>query len=349
MHEISIGLNHKPFIIAEMSGNHNKSFERALAIVEAAAMAGVSAIKLQTYTADTMTIDCDMPNFKIEDKNSLWYGWKLYDLYKEAHTPWEWHEPLMKRAKELGVLCFSTPFDLSSVDFLESLNVPAYKIASFENTDTNLLKRVSETGKPIIISTGMASLSDIETMLNTVQKSGKSQVILLKCTSAYPANAADANLRTIPFWRELFGCEVGLSDHTSGIGVAVAGVALGATIIEKHFTLDRSEGGVDSAFSLEPEELGKLVEETNRAWNALGHIQRDRTESEKNSLQFKRSVYFIEDLIEGEVITKEKIRCIRPGYGLQPKYYDALIGRSVKRAVKRGEPVLWDLIGVAID
>ncbi|MDF2529240.1 MAG: pseudaminic acid synthase [Gammaproteobacteria bacterium] len=340
-----IGASHKPFIIAEMSGNHNHSLDRALQIVEAAAKAGADAIKLQTYTADTMTLNVDKDEFKITDPNSLWTGRHLYELYEEAHTPWEWHKPIMDKAKELGILCFSTPFDHTAVDFLESLEVPAYKIASFENTDVNLIKKVVKTGKPVIVSTGMATLSDLELIVSTIKAAGGKDYVLLKCTSEYPAPAEDANLRTIPHLREMFDCEVGLSDHTMGIGVAVASVALGATVIEKHFTLSRAEGGVDSAFSLEPHELKLLVEESERAQKSLGKVGYGaKSSGEKKSLQHRRSIYFVTDMEPGEVITEAHIRCIRPGFGLEPKYFEKIIGKKVKSPISRGTAASWSLI-----
>jgi pseudaminic acid synthase len=344
MKNINIGLQHKPFIIAEMSGNHNQSLERALKIVEAAALAGVDAIKLQTYTADTMTIRSDRSEFRINNKDSLWYGRTLYDLYEEAHTPWDWHKPLMDRAKELGIIFFSTPFDETAVDFLENLDVPLYKIASFENTDIQLIKKIAQTKKPIVISTGMAKVSDLELIVNTLREFSCENFVLLKCTSAYPAEPLAANINTIPHLREMFSCEVGLSDHTLGIGVAVASVALGATVIEKHFTLSRAEGGVDSDFSLEPHEMKALVDETKRAWQSLGKVHYGVSESEKDSLQFKRSIYFVENLNAGEEITLKNIRCIRPGYGLEPKHYFNLIGKKVKKEILRGEPVDWKIL-----
>lgn len=341
----TVGTDSTPFIIAEMSGNHNQSLARALEIVDAAAEAGAHAIKLQTYTADTMTLDVDLPDFKINDPNSLWHGRHLYGLYKEAHTPWEWHKPIMERAKEKGILCFSTPFDHTAVDFLETLDVPAYKIASFENTDINLIKKVISTGKPIIVSTGMATLSDLELIVDTLRSNGCENFVLLKCTSAYPATPADANLQTIPHMAEMFECQVGLSDHTMGIGVPLAAVALGATVIEKHFCLSRDEGGVDSAFSLEPHELKSLVVESERAWQALGKVKYGSlSEQEKKSKQFRRSVYFVKDMKAGEVITDESIRCIRPGFGLAPKYFDKLLGRALVGDVKKGSPVDWALV-----
>lgn len=337
-----IGINYSPFIIAEMSGNHNQSLERALEIVEAAAKAGADAIKLQTYTADTMTLKVNYDEFKITDKNSLWYGRHLYDLYEEAHTPWEWHALIMQRAKELGIICFSTPFDETAVDFLETLNVPAYKIASFENTDIQLLKKVARTGKPVIVSTGMANLSDLQLMVNTLKENGCEQFVLLKCMSAYPAKPEDANLKTIPHMADMFHCQVGLSDHTMGIGVSLAAVALGATVIEKHFTLSRTDGGVDSSFSLEPNELKMLVDESKNVWLALGSIQYKINAIEEKSKQFRRSLYFVKDLTEGDIITKNAIRSIRPGYGLLPQHYFDIVGKMVKKSVKHGEPVTWD-------
>lgn len=341
--DITIGKNQRPFIIAEMSGNHNQSLDRALAIVEAAAKAGAHAIKLQTYTADTMTLKVGYDEFKIIDSNSLWHGRHLYDLYEEAHTPWEWHAPIMRRAKELGLICFSTPFDETAVDFLESLHVPAYKIASFENTDVNLLKKVARTGKPVIVSTGMANLEDLQLMVNTLRENNCEQFILLKCTSAYPALPEDANLKTIPHLSEMFDCQVGLSDHTMGIGVPLAAIVLGATVIEKHFTLSRADGGVDSNFSLEPHELKMLVEESAQAWKALGTVTYRPSVTEEKSKQFKRSIYFVKDLSEGEIVTENAIRNIRPGFGLPVKYFSKIIGKPVKKMVKRGQPVTWDI------
>lgn len=340
-----IGLNSKPFIIAEMSGNHNHSLDRALQIVEAAATAGADAIKLQTYTADTMTLNVKLDDFKIRDPKSLWSGRYLYELYQEAHTPWEWHKPIMDRANELGMLCFSTPFDDSAVDFLETLNVPAYKIASFENTDVNLIKKVVKTGKPVIVSTGMASLADLELIVDTIKAAGGKDYILLRCTSEYPALPSDANIRSIPHMREMFNCEIGLSDHTMGIGVAIASVALGATVIEKHFTLSRAEGGVDSAFSLEPFELKLLIEETERAWQSLGKVNYGiKSSGEKKSLQFRRSIYFAEDMKPGDIITEKHIRCIRPGFGLEPRYFEQVLGRKVKKPISRGTAASWELL-----
>lgn len=339
-----IGPNHRPFIIAEMSGNHNQSLERALAIVEAAAKAGAHALKIQTYTADTMTLNLENPEFKIEDSDSLWKGNTLYQLYQQAYTPWEWHKPIFDRARELGMIPFSTPFDETAVDFLEELDVPMYKIASFENTDIPLIKKVASTGKPMIISTGMATVAELDETVRAAREAGCKDLILLKCTSTYPASPENTNILTIPHMRELFNCQVGLSDHTMGVGVAVASVALGATVIEKHFTLSRADGGVDSAFSMEPDEMKALVVETERAWQALGEVKYGPTEKERASLKFRRSLYVAKDMKAGEEFTKENLRIIRPGYGLEPKYYEQLIGRKVKRDIKMGTPVTWDIL-----
>jgi N-acetylneuraminate synthase len=339
-----IGAGHPPFIVAEMSGNHNRSLDRAMEIVEEAAKAGAHALKLQTYTADTMTLDLDKGEFFISDESSLWKGTSLYTLYQEAHTPWEWHRPIFDRAKELGLICFSTPFDESAVDFLESLSCPAYKIASFENTDIPLIRRVAATGKPMIISTGMATLAELDETVVAAREAGCIDLVLLKCTSTYPASPENTNILTIPRMRELFGVQVGLSDHTMGIGVAVAAVALGATIIEKHFTLRRADGGVDSAFSLEPDEMRSLVVETERAWKALGRISYGPTDAEKPSMKFRRSLYIAKDMKAGEVLTRENLRTVRPGYGLPPKHIDALLGKKVKKDILKGTPVRWDIL-----
>ncbi len=339
-----IGRDEYPFIVAEMSGNHNQSLERALAIVEAAAEAGAHAIKIQTYTADTMTLDISEGEFHIADPNSLWKGKSLYQLYKEAHTPWEWHLPIMNRAKELGLIVFSTPFDETAVDFLESFDVPCYKIASFENTDIPLIRRVAATGKPMIISTGMATVSELDESVRAARAAGCRELVLLKCTSTYPATPENTNILTIPHMRDLFQCEVGLSDHTIGVGVAVASVAVGATIIEKHFTLNREDGGVDSAFSAEPQEMHDLVMETKRAWQALGCVSYGVTTAEKASLVFRRSLYVVHDMKAGEQLNAENMRTIRPGYGLPAKYYETLLGKRVRLDIKKGTPVSWDLI-----
>lgn len=340
----SIGKGQAPFVIAEMSGNHNQSIERALQIVEAAARAGAHALKIQTYMPDTMTLDLDEGDFHIGDPDSLWAGTSLYKLYSEAFTPWEWHKPIFDRARELGIIPFSTPFDDTAVDFLESLDVPCYKIASFENTDLPLIRRVAATGKPLIISTGMASVAELDETVRTARQAGCKDLVLLKCTSTYPASPENTNILSIPHLRELFGCEVGLSDHTMGVGVSVASVALGATVIEKHFTLDRAEGGVDSAFSMEPAEMAQLVVETERAWQALGKVSYGATAAEEKSRVFRRSIYASEDIAEGEALTRGNIRVIRPGFGLPPKYIEQVIGKRARQAIKRGSPISWDLI-----
>jgi len=341
---IQIGVNHKPFIIAEMSGNHNQSLDRALEIVEFAAKSGAHAVKLQTYTADTLTLDISEGEFIIKDKDSLWEGESLYELYKKAYTPWEWHEPILKRADELGMQCFSTPFDETAVEFLEDLDMPAYKIASFENTHQPLIKKVVKTGKPIIISTGMASISELDEMVCTIRNEGCEQFVLLKCTSTYPATPENSNVLTIPHMKELFDCEVGLSDHTMGVGAAVAAVSHGATVIEKHFTLCRADGGVDSAFSLEPEEMKTLVIETERAWQSIGKVTYGPSEAEKSSLNFRRSLYIAEDMKKGDMLNEKNLRIVRPGLGLEPKYYDIILGKKVNRDLKKGTAVKWDII-----
>ncbi len=334
----------RPFIIAEMSGNHNQSLERALAIVDAAADAGVDAVKIQTYTADTMTIDIGTGEFFISDKDSLWKGETLYHLYEKAHTPWEWHKAIFERCKERGIMGFSTPFDDTSVDFLEDIGVPCYKIASFENVDLPLIRKVARTGKPIIASTGMTTVAELSDLVQTVRENGCTDLTLLKCTSSYPASPEGTNLRTIPHMRELFGCAVGLSDHTLGIGAAVASVALGAAVIEKHFTLSRAEGGVDAAFSLEPAEMAQLVRECRTAALALGAVSYERAEQEQKSLQFRRSLYVVEDMKAGDVFTEKNLRRIRPGMGLSPKYYDIILGKKANCNITRGTAVQWDLI-----
>ena len=337
-----IGRAHPPFVIAEMSGNHNQSLQRALDIVEAAAQAGAHAVKLQTYTADTMTLNVRGGSFDINDPDSLWSGRNLHDLYKQAYTPWEWHGPIMERARQLGLICFSSPFDESAVDFLEDLNVPAYKIASFENNHLPLIAKAASTGKPLIISTGMASLAELERAVITARDAGCQQLVLLKCTSTYPATPENTNIRTIPHLRELFGCEVGLSDHTMGVGVAVASVALGATLVEKHFTLARADGGVDSAFSLEPDELAALVSDTKRAWQALGQVRYGPTEAEKKSLVFRRSIYVAADIAEGEAFTHNNLRIVRPGNGAPPWLLEQLLGRTARRNYSAGTPLSLD-------
>lgn len=340
----TIGTGHKPFVIAEMSGNHNQSLERAMQIVKAAAAAGADALKLQTYRADTMTLDLNRAEFAITDPKSLWCGKSLYQLYEEAHTPWEWHAPIIARCKKLGLICFSTPFDETAVDFLESLDVPAYKIASFENTDLSLVARVAATRKPLIISTGMATANEIGETVNHARTHGASEIVLLKCTSSYPAQPTDSNLRTISDLRERFGVQVGLSDHTVGNTAAIASIALGAVVIEKHFTLCRADGGPDAAFSLEPEELRTLVNETTVAWQAMGTVVYDSTESERRSLQFRRSTYVVKDIRAGELFTNAHLRAIRPGFGMPPKYSTETIGKAAAKDVSAGTPLTPDLI-----
>ena len=340
-----IGPLARPYLIAEMSGNHNQSLDRALAIVDAAAAHGADAIKLQTYTADTMTLNVRMPGFVIDDPKSLWAGRQLYELYEEAHTPWDWHRPIMARAAAHGLHCFSTPFDHTSVEFLESLGVPAYKIASFENTDLPLIRRVAATGKPLIMSTGMATAGEIDEAVHAAREAGCRDLVLLKCTSTYPATADNTNIATIPHLRALFGCEVGLSDHTMGCGVSVAATALGASVIEKHFTLLRADGGVDSTFSMEPHELRQLREETERAWQAVGEVSYGPSAAEQKSLTFRRSLYIAQDMQAGDVLTRENLRCVRPGFGLPPKHLDNLLGQRIGQDVKVGTPMAWALLG----
>lgn len=340
-----IGKKHAPFVIAEMSGNHNQSLEKALSIVDVAAASGAHAIKLQTYTADTLTINLDHGEFFISDPGSLWKGKSLYALYQEAYTPWEWHEALFKRATEKGLICFSTPFDETAVDFLEKLQAPAYKIASFENNHLPLLKRVARTGKPVIMSTGIATLTDLEAAVKTLRENGCEDIVLLKCTSTYPATPNNSNILTIPHMSELFRCHVGLSDHTLGVGVAVASVALGARVIEKHFTMSRAEGGVDASFSMEPAEFRMLVEETDRAFRGLGSVHYGILEAEKKSFTFKRSIYIVENMKAGEVLTEQNMRIIRPGLGMSPRFFEEMLGKRVKCDIKRGTALTLDLIG----
>ena len=340
-----IGEAYAPFVIAEMSGNHNGSLKRALKIVEAAAQSGAHALKLQTYTADTMTLDVRGKGFYISDPDSLWSGQSLYELYQKAYTPWKWHEPIFKRCRELGMVGFSTPFDATAVDFLESLHVPIYKIASFENVDLPLIRRVAATGKPMIISTGLANYAEIAEAVRTARQSGCRQLILLKCTSAYPAPPEEVNLATIPDLRKNFRCLAGLSDHTEGIGVSIASIACGAVVIERHITLRRADGGVDSAFSLEPEELSALVRGTEAAWKAIGSISYGPSRREKDSLIFRRSLYVAQDMKAGERFDESNLRSIRPGLGLAPRYYDDLLGKPIRRDVKKGTAVTRELLG----
>lgn len=340
----TIGDDNIPFVIAEMSGNHNQSLERALEIVDAAAAAGAHGLKIQTYTADTMTIPYDKGLFYIDDPESLWNGKTLHELYQIAHTPWEWHKPIFERARQKGMIPFSTPFDSTSVDFLEDLGVTLYKIASFENKDWPLLKKVAQTGKPVIMSTGASTVESISESVKVLRANGCKNIVLLKCTSTYPASAQNTNLKTIPHMRDLFNCFTGLSDHTGGIGAAVASVALGARVIEKHFTLNRKDGGVDSAFSIEPDELNALVVESERAWQSLGEVKYDVLQEENASLRFKRSIYIVKDIKVGEIFTSENIRVIRPGDGMQPRYFDKMLGRKARTDIPRGTPLTWELI-----
>jgi pseudaminic acid synthase len=334
-----IGLVHPPYIVCELSANHNGKLERALQLIDAAAETGADAIKIQTYTPDTMTIPHDGPGFRI--KGGLWDGYSLYDLYNEAYTPYEWHPALVERARQRGIVLFSTPFDDTAVDLLKSLGAPAYKIASFEATDLPLVARVAREQKPMIISTGMANLQEIDDAVRTARTNGADELILLHCVSCYPAKYEQANLRTIPHLADAFGVIVGLSDHTPGTACAVAAVALGACVIEKHFTLNRADGGPDSAFSLEPDEFKRLVDDCRNAWLSLGHIDYSRSEAERSNSVFRRSIYVIEDIPSGGELTSNNVRCIRPGLGLPPKYLPKVIGRRAMRALKRGEPLAW--------
>lgn len=337
-----IGPDSPPFVIAELSANHNGSLDRALDIMAAASEAGADAVKLQTYTADSLTIDHDGPGFTIE--GGLWDGYTLHALYEEAHTPWDWHEALFARGRELGLIVFSSPFDASAVDFLEDLGAPAHKIASFELIDLPLIRKVAATGKPMIMSTGMASLADIDAAVTAARESGAGDIALLHCTSGYPTPADEADLRTIPHLADAFGLVTGLSDHTPGVGASVAAVALGAAIIEKHFTLDRADGGPDAAFSLEPAEFRILCDSVRLGWEALGGVRYERTTAEAGSVQFRRSLYIVAGMAAGDVLTAENLRSIRPGFGLPPKYIDVLLGKRVNRAIARGTPMTWDLI-----
>ena len=340
----TIGPGHRPFVIAEMSGNHNGSLDRALAIVDAVAASGAQALKLQTYRADTITIDVDLPAFRISADHSLWGGENLYSLYEKAHTPWEWHAPIFERAHAQGLTVFSSPFDPTAIDLLESLDAPAYKIASAEIVDLPLVERCARTGKPLVISTGMANVAEIHAAVATARAAGNDQLIVLACTASYPAPPQDSNLRGIPVLASAFDVVPGLSDHTMGIGVPVAAVALGACAIEKHVTLSRADGGVDSDFSLEPAELAALVTETERAWQALGAPRIGPTESEREVLRLRRSLYVVADVSEGEAVTPDNVRSIRPSGGLPPAELSTVLGRRFRHAAQRGTPLTWDLI-----
>ena len=339
-----IGTKHKPFIVAEMSGNHNGSLKRALEIVKRAASCGVSAIKLQTYTPDTMTIKSNKRDFIVTDKKSIWSGKNLYDLYKIAHTPWRWHQKIFQEAKKYGLVYFSTPFDETSLEFLKKFRLPIFKVASFENTDLRLIKLLAKTKKPLIISSGMASVKEIKESIQTAKKYGCKKIVLLKCTSSYPANVKELNLASIPFLRKQFNCEVGFSDHTLGIGAAVAAVSLGASVIEKHFTLEKKSGGIDEKFSLGPKEMKALVLEVNNAWSSIGKEILVVTKGEKSNLKYRRSIYVIKNIIKGEKFTKSNIKCIRPGYGLPTKHFDNILNRSAKKNIKSETALKWNMI-----
>lgn len=342
--DVPVGVQHPPFVAAEMSGNHNGDLGRALAIVDAIAETGAPAIKLQTYTADTITIDADGPAFRISDDHGLWGGRNLYSLYEEAHTPWEWHEPIFARAREHGMIPFSSPFDATAVDLLEDLGAEVYKIASLEIGDIPLLRKVARTGKPVILSTGAADASDVDLAVSTIRAEGNDQIAVLGCTSSYPATAEASNLRTIPVLADTWKVVSGLSDHTKGIGVSVAAVAFGAAVLEKHVTLRRADGGVDSDFSLEPDELKALVNESYAAWLALGEVHVGPTKSEAESQRLRRSLFVVEDVRAGDPVTAQNVRSIRPAGGLEPRYYDVVIGRTFSRDVSRGTPLNWDLV-----
>jgi len=340
----TIGPKHPPFIVAEMSGNHNQSLERALKIIDAAAHSGAHAIKLQTYTPETMTLNVQSADFRINSKGSLWDGRYLFDLYKDAYTPWEWHKPIWDHCAKLGIICFSTPFDESAVDFLESLNTPFYKVASFENTDLPLIRYMASKKKPMIISTGMATEQEIQEAVDCAKNAGCPNIVLLKCTSTYPASPENTNILTIPYMQKKFQTLVGLSDHTMGIGVSIASISLGAVFIEKHFTLSREDGGVDSSFSMEPEEFHSLVIECERAWKSLGTPTYGATHAEKPNLQFRRSLYVAKDMKAGDLFTKENVRIIRPGFGIEPKHFEQVLGKKANQDLKIGTALKWDLI-----
>ncbi|MDR2929318.1 MAG: pseudaminic acid synthase [Propionibacteriaceae bacterium] len=339
-----IGEDCRPFVVAEMSGNHNGDLSRALAIVDAIADSGAQAVKLQTYRADTITIDVDEPAFRISDSHELWSGANLYGLYDKAHTPWEWHQPIFERARERGLVAFSSPFDASAVDLLVDLDAPAFKIASLEIGDLPLIRRVAQVGRPVILSTGAANVADIDRAVRMIRAEGNDQIVVLGCTSSYPASPAETNLRTIPAIRDVWRVVAGLSDHTAGIGVAVAAVALGAAMVEKHVTLARADGGVDADFSLEPAELRLLVDETQRAWQALGEVRFEPTQGESESLRLRRSLYVVKDVAAGELVTSENVRSIRPAGGLEPIMMDTVVGRVFRRDARKGTPLTWDIV-----
>lgn len=337
-----IGPNYPPYIIAELSANHNGDINRAFAIMAAAKAAGADAIKLQTYTPDTITMDCDSDEFQI--KGGLWHGQSLYQLYSSAHMPWQWHSALFAKARELDITIFSSPFDFTAVDLLEQLNAPAYKIASFELVDLPLIKRVAQTGKPMIMSTGMANQVEIQEAIDCARNNGCEALVVLHCVSGYPAPAGQYNLRTIADISQRFGVLAGLSDHTIDNATAVVSVAFGACVIEKHVTLDRNGGGADDSFSLEPDELGQLCRDTHTAWQALGKVNYERTAAEQGNVQFRRSLYVVKDIMTGELLTEDNVRSIRPGFGLAPKHYDAVLGKVAKDMIGRGTALNFDLI-----
>ncbi|MEG3768073.1 pseudaminic acid synthase [Alteromonas sp. 14N.309.X.WAT.G.H12] len=341
-----IGPSAPPFIIAELSGNHSQDYDLACAMVDAAAKAGAHAIKLQTYTADSMTLDVQSDDFVIAEQDSLWHGESLHALYQKAATPYEWHQPLFERAQSLGMLAFSSPFDNDAVDFLASLEVPCFKIASFELTDLPLIAYAASKGKPLILSTGMASLSEIEDAVKCARRHGCNEIILLKCTSTYPADPSNTHLATIPHMRDAFACQVGLSDHTGGIGAAVAAVALGATVVEKHFVLDRTAGGVDAAFSLQPEELTMLVTETERAWQAMGKVTYGGSKAEDAAKQYRRSIYVSADIAQGEKFTKDNLKVVRPAFGLAPKHWDDVLAGKARQSLKKGTALSWEHVSL---
>jgi N-acetylneuraminate synthase len=347
MHRIAIagreiGADRPPYVIAEMSANHNGSLDRALKILEAAKASGADALKLQTYRADTITIDHDGPEFMLHE--GLWAGRRLYELYESAAMPWEWHEPLFKRGRELGIAVFSSPFDATAVDLLQKLDAPAFKVASLEMADLPLIQRMAATGKPLIMSTGASEIGEVAEAVAAARAAGCRQLVLLQCTSGYPTPPADSNLRTIPHLAQAFDCVVGLSDHTIGTAVPVAAVAMGACVIEKHFTLARADGGVDSTFSLEPADLKRLIEDCRTAWEALGQIKYEVAASERAIRPLRRSLYVVQDIAAGEAITEKNVRSIRPGLGLAPKYQPEVMGRTASRALKRGTPLDWSMI-----